>query len=147
VSAKPTDAKQAETKPADAYPFAPFSREEMVGLRYCYRMMRDLCAKHDVKLRIVNEGGPHVPSVCDELGITWLNPAEWWNRHAALQGSEPTAFKTDPHFNELGHRMIAEAIYSELQRVRGTEATAGAQTEGRKQETASTAAHATTTAR
>jgi len=148
VSAKPTDAKQAETKPADAYPFAPFSPEQMVGLRHSYRMMRDLCAKHDVKLRIVNEGGPYVPAVCDDLGITWLSLADRWHRHAASpQAAEPTAFKTDPHFNELGHRMIAEAIYSELQRVRGTEATAAAQTEGRKQETASTAAHATTTAR
>jgi hypothetical protein len=142
------EAKPADTKPAEANPFAPFTREQMVGLRYIYRLTRDLCAKHDVKLRVVNEGGHYVPSVCKELGMTCLSREERWHQHATSpQAAEPTAFKSDPHFNELGHRLLAEAIDSELRRVRNTEAMAAAPAGERAKEAASTATRATTKSR
>lgn len=120
ATATTTPAKQAEVDPLKSVP-----HDQVVGLRYIYREMRDLCAQHDVKLRIVNEGLPVVPVICRELEIPCLSLAERWKQHAeSPRAAEPIAFKTDPHFNEYGHQMLGEAIHSELKRVRGDEAIA-----------------------
>jgi lysophospholipase L1-like esterase len=127
VAATPTPAPSAtaatpQAKPVEVDPLKMVPHDQIVGLRYIYREMRDLCAKHDVKLRIVNEGLPVVPVVCRELEIPCLSLAERWKQHAeSPRAAEPIAFKTDPHFNEYGHQMLGEAIHSELKRVRGDE--------------------------
>jgi len=114
-----TNAPPANVAAAPIDPLSSLPREQIVGLRFIYREMRDLCAKHDVKLRIVNEGMPIVPVVCNELGIDCLSLAARLKQHAeSPQAAEPIAFNNDPHFNEFGHQLLGEAIHSELKRVR-----------------------------
>lgn len=111
--------------PAPVGPASTLPREQIVGLRFIYREMLDLCADHDVKLRIVNDGSPIVTELCREMNIDCLSLTERWQRfHESPQAGEPVAFKSDPHYNELGHQLLGEAIHSELKRVRTAEATA-----------------------
>jgi hypothetical protein len=100
--------------------------EQIAGLRHVYRLMDALCREHGVKLFIVNDGPPVVPAVCEELGITWFDLTERWSAYyASDEASQRWCFPTDPHFNELGHRLIAEGIHGELARWR-RQAPAGA---------------------
>jgi lysophospholipase L1-like esterase len=94
--------------------------EQVVGLRHAYRLMRDLCREHGVTLYIVNDGPAVVPTVCDELGVTWFDLSKRWREYQnSAEKDQSPYFPTDPHFNEIGHRLIAEAVHAELQRLRG----------------------------
>jgi len=119
--------------PAEVDPLTTLPHDQLVGLRYIYREMRDLCAAHQVRLRIVNEGMPIVPVVCRELEIPCLSLTERLKQHAeSPQAGESIAFKSDPHFNELGHQLLGEAIHSELKRVRNSETIAARSPKGGK---------------
>lgn len=129
-------------------PLSSLPREQIVGLRFIYREMRDLCSKHDVKLRIVNEGMPVVPVICGELGIDCLSLAARLKQHAeSPQAAEPIAFNNDPHFNELGHQLLGEAIHSELKRVRSAETLAAKARADRQGDPARTATSSKTLVR
>ena len=93
--------------------------EQLTALRYVYRQMNELCRAHGVKLYVVNDGPPVVPAVCDEAGIAWFDLSRRWSEYyASPQATEAWCFPTDPHFNELGHRLIAEGMHGELARLR-----------------------------
>lgn len=95
------------------------SPEQLTALRHVYRSMNELCRARGVKLYLVNDGPPVVPAVCEELGIAWFDLSRRWSEYyASPEGSQPWCFPTDPHFNELGHRLIAEGIHGELLRMR-----------------------------
>jgi lysophospholipase L1-like esterase len=105
-----TEAKPALNAPA----------EQVIGLKHAYRLMRDLCLEHGVKLYIVNDGPAVVPTVCDELGVTWFDLSKRWREYQnSPEKDQSPYFATDPHFNEFGHRLIAEGMHGELTRLRG----------------------------
>jgi lysophospholipase L1-like esterase len=105
-----TEAKPVVTAPAD----------QVVGLKHAYRLMRDICREHGVALYVVNDGPAVVPTVCDELGVTWFDLSKRWREYQnSPEKDQSPYFPTDPHFNELGHRLIAEGMHAELLRLRG----------------------------
>ncbi len=87
------------------------------ALREIYRRIKDLCARHEVRLAIVAEGGDEI-GICRDLGIPCANLSERWRRHFATPGAPSISFRSDPHFNELGHKLIAEVIQRELPALR-----------------------------
>jgi len=67
-----------------------------------------------------------VAPICDEIGVPILDASKLWRQHlASSEDPAPLGFATDPHFNELGHRLIAEAIDSELREMRVAEVSSG----------------------
>jgi len=111
----PQPARSTEAKPVVNTP-----PEQVAGLKHAYRLMRDLCREHGVQLYIVNDGPAVVPTVCDEMGITWFDLSKRWREYQnSPEKDQSPYFATDPHFNELGHRLIAEGMHGELTRLRG----------------------------
>ena len=104
-------------------PSADEQARQWSTLREAYRMIDRLCREHGVALAVATElDGPVAESlsrICDELSVPMLDLSCRWQEHfAASEDARPLCFKTDPHYNELGHQLLAEAIRSELEQLR-----------------------------
>jgi lysophospholipase L1-like esterase len=99
--------------------------DQYVALRFTYSLMRELCREHGVRLAIASEYGDerlwHRQSrhlavrACQELSIPFFDLSERFSHHlASAEDGELVVFELDPHYNETGHRLLAEAIREEL---------------------------------
>lgn len=92
------------------------SPDQLIAFREAYTSMAGLCKEHDVGFVMAGlEDSNVVAPICDEVGVPVLDASKLFRQHlASSETPAPLGFPTDPHFNELGHRLIAEAIDSEL---------------------------------
>ncbi|MBI2826006.1 MAG: hypothetical protein HYX69_15080 [Planctomycetia bacterium] len=110
-----------------ATPFGE-NEQEWVALREGYRRIGALCDAHEVRFAVANEMEPanlarqRLEKTCRELGIAYLDLSGPWQRNAAAEHPEPTSFKYDPHYNALGHQLLAEGLFHELDAWRMVEA-------------------------
>ena len=110
-----------------AQPNAAQHDEQVAALKAAYSMLKQLCKANHVRLAIATECGAAeygpfgshvrqiVEQVCAELEIPVFDLAPRWNEHlASSRQPVPLHFKTDPHYTEAGHRLLAEGIDTAL---------------------------------
>ncbi len=96
---------------------ARFEDDEQVALEFVYERLRDLCGEHSLPLWIAAPyGGQRAAQACETLGIPFIDLVPYFER-PKLASSEPTQFDRDPHWNELGNRIVADALLSEIQAI------------------------------
>jgi hypothetical protein len=94
---------------------------QVIALREACTRMKRLCDEHRVELLIASEKtGPAIAplrTICGELSIGLLDLSGHWRQHLAGPKPAPLQFRNDPHYNEAGHRLLAESIHAELERL------------------------------
>jgi hypothetical protein len=81
------------------------------------RRMQELCRSADVDFAIASEFemDARLESVCRELDIRLLDATKRLRRFRnSSDGNQVIYFSKDPHPNQLGHRLFAEALLEEL---------------------------------
>lgn len=95
-------------------PLPPLEREALAA---CYRGMRDACHAAGVDFWVALETRPQgqVSAICQELEVPVLDLGPGWQAALLAVGvEEPTSFPHDPHYNELGHKLLARTLWEEL---------------------------------
>lgn len=117
ASAQSTDAAKAAAPPKP--------EPEYIVLRDIYSRIKEICDEHGVRMIVSTEPGvdEKMTAICRDLGIGVIDLSRRWQQYQA-ESAEParTSFKTDPHYNEVGHRLIAEGYHAELERIRVADA-------------------------
>ena len=113
-----TGGESAATLPLGAQFPEPLATQ-LRALGEAYRLTKALCDEYGVELAVATES--HVQAdwlrqVCTPIDVPVLDLWRHWHAYLATH-DEPTSFHTDPHFNRLGHRLLAESIRSELTRL------------------------------
>lgn len=108
------------------------------GLRKVYGDMKTVCDSRGVRLAIAFIPGPcevtqtqqwnwpeyqstvheGLAKLTRELGLPLLDTTDVFRNHFAKPNAEPMTFKTDPHLNETGHRLVAESLASRMRDLR-----------------------------
>jgi lysophospholipase L1-like esterase len=87
--------------------------DQLTGLRDAYTRMRDLCAKHEVRLAVATEDRPWLTilgPLCEALGVPLLDLS------GPFQGVDRQTYNLqgDHHFNKEGYRLLARGIEAAL---------------------------------
>jgi lysophospholipase L1-like esterase len=119
-AAKPQPASQTVAEVPAAAPAEAPPKQQLIALRAAYRQMHQLCEQHGVALAIASESAGCIENlrpICDAENLTLLDLSGYWQAHLG-KTDEEARFPTDPHYNELGHRLLAEAMIEQLEQVR-----------------------------
>lgn len=95
----------------------PLPQLEREALAACYRGMREACRAAGVDFWVALETRPEgqVSAICRELEVPVLDIGPGWQASLLAVGVEqPTSFPHDPHYNELGHKLLAHTLWDEL---------------------------------
>ena len=95
----------------------PPTGEQRVALLEGYRMIQQLCRDHGARFAVIAQlpsDSRDVASVCAELGVPVLDMSDAWTRHLDDEQAPPVRFRSDPHANAAGHRLIAESVYPKV---------------------------------
>ncbi|MCE9527164.1 MAG: SGNH/GDSL hydrolase family protein [Planctomycetales bacterium] len=120
----PTEvAGKTEWRPTGDYqPFLDdyWTQERLVVLKEMYSKMSDLCREQDIPFAVI--GTPQhygaLAQICHELDVPFIDVSEPFTRHeAGPNRNQPWRFPTDTHCTELGNRLFAQAIQSQLDKI------------------------------
>jgi hypothetical protein len=95
--------------------------EQVLAMRESLQRAKQLCTEHKVELLVASEKtGPAImrlQALCKELSIGYLDLTPRWKQHFDSPEPAPLQFRHDPHYNEVGHELLAAAIGAELDRL------------------------------
>jgi lysophospholipase L1-like esterase len=97
-----------------------FTPDRVRVLRHFYGLIRDLCHEHGIRFAVISpfRVDPALRRTCAELDVPLLDTSRHFAQFAASpEKDQPWHFPTDPHCNALGHRLLAEGIRQELNRI------------------------------
>ena len=96
------------------------SDPQQIALRAAYGKMKALCDEHQIEFAIASEvPRKNLARICASVGVPLLDISAPWREHfASSDEPEQTNFATDPHYNELGHQLIANGIHEQLEKLR-----------------------------
>ena len=95
----------------------PPTEEQRVALLEGYRMIQQLCRDHGVRFAVFVEtrkGSRDLALVCPELSVPVLDLSDAWTRRIDDEQAPSPRFRSDPHANAAGHRLIAESLYPKV---------------------------------
>lgn len=111
------EAKYEQARERSRLGRVPPTEEQLVALREGYGMIQRLCQDHGVRFAVIakirNEARD-VALVCPELGVPVLDLSDAWTRHLEDEHAPSLRFRSDPHANATGHRLIAESLYPKV---------------------------------
>ena len=95
------------------------SHPQQIALRAAYGKMKMLCDEHEVEFVVASEvPRKNLARICASVGVPLLDISAPWHEHfASSDEPEQTNFATDPHYNELGHQLLATGIHEQLQKL------------------------------
>ncbi len=103
----------------NAEPVNTMTQEQAIGLRAAYSMIAELCRENNVSLMVsLDSQNADAKEICEELSIPVIDLADYFVRHKASPNWAPVDFKNDPHWNELGNKIAADALFEQLEKIR-----------------------------
>lgn len=98
----------------------PLPPLERAAIAECYRRMDAACRKAGIEFRVVLEAKPggQISELCSELGVGVIDIGPGWQAaHLAAGEDQATSFPHDPHYNRLGHELLARSLWGEMAQV------------------------------
>lgn len=89
------------------------------AFRTVYRMLKDLCAEHDLDLLVTTfNANAMLANTCRELDLPLIDISGYFNQaRDVAQPVETLNFPHDGHWTERGNRVAADALHAELNKL------------------------------
>ena len=98
------------------------SDPQQIAIRAAYAKIKKLCDDNNVTFAAATEAhNDFLPRICAAISAPLLDLSEPWRKHFESGNPEPTNFRTDPHYNDVGHRLLATALHDHFENQRMAE--------------------------